>query len=341
MTFAIVGCGDIAEAEWEAIDHAEAAEVGLVMDSRLDHARRLGRRLGIEATDSYEKVLESDVDAVVLAVPHHLHRDLAVRAARAGKHVVLEKPIATTPADGRAIAAACAEADVRLAVAYVQRFRPSNLVAADMVHRGAIGRVLRAQATDLFRKPESYWTDGYSGSVSTDWRASREKSGGGVFMMNVGHSLDSVMSITGLQPVSVYAVAANRATPGVEVEDDITAVFSCVGGAIAVFQASTVVAGDPTAEEVICGSRGTIRLGCPLNVYLDEPWGAVPAGRWIAVPVEEVDPWQDGRDAFFREFVRSVREGTAPPIGGEEALRTLELINAGYLSAATGTVVHL
>lgn len=341
LTYALVGVGDIAQAEYDAITDAAAGRVELVMDAVAEHARRFAEPRGVRWTDSYDEGLVSPVDVVVIAVPHHLHAELAIRAAEAGKHVVLEKPIATTVDDATAIIDACANHGVQLAVAYVQRYRPANVRARELVRSGAIGQVLHVHVTDLFEKPESYWYSGYSGAVRTDWRASVAKSGGGVWMMNMSHTIDYVIDIIGAAPTSVYGVAANRGTPAVEVEDDVSAVIRFANGAVATMTASTVAAGDPRSEELICGSAGTLRLGNPLQLYLRRPWEDLPANGWVNVAVDERDPWQDGREAFFRRFAAAVPASDAMPVTGEQALLVLETVRATYDSSEKGAPVAI
>ncbi len=337
----MVGCGDIAQSELQAIQCEKNATVSIVMDSRLDYAAAFGNKNDIAYTDSYEEVLSSGVDVVVLAVPHYLHRNLAVRAADRGKHIVLEKPIATNRQDALAIIDASKKAGTKLSIAYVQRFHPLHQKARELVRSGALGDLFRIQVSDLFTKPESYWTGGYSETVSTDWRASKIKSGGGVWIMNMSHTIDYMLDITGLEPVSVYAVASNYNTPVSEVEDDASAIVRFKGGASATLSASTIAAGNPRSEEILLGTQGTLILKNDARIFLNQAWKEYPAMQWIPLPYDGKDPWQISRNIFFTQFVASLHGNGLVPVSGEEALKTLEIVLATYDSAATGKVINL
>jgi predicted dehydrogenase len=341
FAFGLAGCGDIAQNEYKAILTADDSKLSVVMDSRLEHARAFGETVGIPYTASYAELLESDIDAVVIAVPHFLHRELAISAARAGKHIILEKPIATTVEDGEAIIRACKEEGVRLSVAFVQRYRRGNLLARQLIEAGAIGTVFHIHGTDCFEKPQSYWSHGYSGAVSTDWRSNRARSGGGVWMMNGSHTIDLLLHTTGLQPESVYATAANRHTPQVDVEDDVSALVRFNGGAVASLSACSAAAGDPRSELFICGTNGTICLDSPPRLFLREEHADFPANCWITLAGSEEDGWQEGRNELFRRFVASARAGAPTPIPGEEALAALKVVLATYESAERGEPVCL
>lgn len=341
VRFSVVGCGDIAVPEIKAVRSTSEGEVALVMDVNPVYAEAIGREFGIAYTDTYEDVLNSDVDVVILAVPHHLHREMAVSAANAGKHVILEKPIATTIRDAERIMEACRANNVRLSVAYVLRFRPTVVRVRELLHRGAIGTPFHVQSMDLFEKPDTYWTGGYSLRASTDWRASKAKSGGGVLLMNGSHTIDYLIDLLAARPESVYGTADNRATPGVEVEDHATATIRFGGGAVGVFSACTVAAGNLETADVIVGTEGTITIGERPRVFLKRPWENLTAGKWIDIPVEETHPWQDGRNELFRRFSESVLCGTDAPISGEAALTTLKAVLGAYRSARTGKVVSI
>jgi len=341
LTFALIGCGDIAQSELDSILKIPHASVSIVMDSRLEYAKAFGQKNSLPFTDSYEEVLASMADVVVLAVPHYLHRDLALKAAAAGKHIVLEKPIATNHQDALDIITASKKAGIQLSIAYVQRYNPIHQKARELVRNGALGSVFRIQASDLFTKPASYWTGGYSETVSTDWRANKSKSGGGVWIMNMSHTIDYLLDITGLEPVSVYAVASNFNTPVSEVEDDASAIISFKGGSSATLSASTIAVGNPRSEELLLGTQGTLIIKGGPKLFLDRAWETYPAHEWITLDSGGKDPWQDSRDSFFSRYVDALNDRGPVPISGEEALKTLEIVLATYESASCGRVVRL
>lgn len=342
VSFGLAGCGDIAEAEYEALRQLEGVELRCVMDTRLEYARQFGEKAGSEYTDSLETLLSCGIDAVIIAAPHHLHRSIAVAAAEAGVHIVMEKPLANSLADGKAIVDFCREKGVLLSVAYVQRYRPLNILLRGLLKDGVIGKPFHLHVTDFFEKPESYWSGGYSGSVITDWRKDKGKSGGGVLLMNGSHTLDYLMDMIDLRVEGVYGFTANRGTPAADVEDDVSAIIRCIGGIVIDYSASTVAAGNPRSEVLIMGTEGSLRLGSEPALFLRRPLPGYEAGKWTGLSVEEQDPWQDGRNEFFRLFVAALRsEGQIPvPVPGEDALPVLSLVESIYRSAETDPGVH-
>src|SRR5579875_930730 len=171
----MIGCGEIAAAMAKGIQAAEHAAIAAVMDVNEGMARDLGTTYGVPwSCDAAELLAREDVDAVYIAVPHYLHAPLTVQAAQAGKHVLCEKPIATTLADADRMIAACAEAGVFLSIAFDAQITPAYQRLHALVMEGAIGDVIGTRIVALIDKPASYWSSGWSGRIATDWRTSRE-----------------------------------------------------------------------------------------------------------------------------------------------------------------------
>lgn len=341
IRFGLIGCGDIALAEYKAITVIGNAEISWVMDSRIEHAQSFAETIDAFYTDSLETLLASDVDAVIIAAPHFLHHPISIQAAKAGMHIVLEKPLALNVKEGREILEQCKNHGVTLSLAYVQRYRPVNLKVREMIRNGAVGKLFHIHILDLFEKPLSYWQGGYSGAIKTDWRRLKEKSGGGVLMMNGSHNLDAWLSIAEIVPERVSAFMANRDISGGDVEDEITLCAECSGGVLLTYSSSICAAGSPLHKEIITGSGGTIEIGNPIRYYPSRSWNGFSAGNWYTIPVDEKDSWQDGRETFFNAFVESLVTGSNPPVSGSEAIRVLALVEAAYQSAETGQTVSL
>src|SRR6266571_1215911 len=140
---ALIGCGGIATAHLRACAAlSELARVVVACDSNAERARRRAEETGAEACLKYEEALaRDDVEAVDLCLPHDLHEPVACAAAAAGKHVLVEKPIARNLAEADRMIAACADAGVHLMVAHCQRFSADRQTAKRLVDEGAIGRI--------------------------------------------------------------------------------------------------------------------------------------------------------------------------------------------------------
>ena len=338
LRIAMVGCGDISTINVRAIDESRSAEVAYAMDVQEAVARDIGDRCGCPWTTDFQEVLASDgVDAVFICTPHKLHAPLALAAAKAGKHVICEKPIATTVADAKRMVTACRRARVSLSVAYTMRHEAAAVKARALVDAGAIGKVIGVEARGLYRKPDSYWTGGYSGRSKTDWRMSRDMSGGGVLVMNLSHYLDLIYFITGLRAVRVCAEMDTFATR-VEVEDYITVNVRYDNGAVGSALAGSCVHGGAYPDEScvrIVGAEGQIVFRNPsrMDVYTVVEASGVRQGHWNRVAPRSP---KGGRTDFVERTSQAILAGAAVPLPGEEAIPALEICQGAYRSAATG-----
>ncbi|MCZ7644830.1 MAG: Gfo/Idh/MocA family oxidoreductase [Planctomycetota bacterium] len=337
VRFGLIGCGEIAMHSVKALQGlSESCAIAAVQDVVEGLAKDTGERLGVPAVTQVDALLaRNDVDAVVLSTPHFLHAPLAIQAAKAGKHVACEKPIACTLAQADEMIAACHAAGVKLSINYISRYSGMVRKAKELVEAGAIGKILRYQVHVAADKPESYWSGGYTGRAKSDWRQSKEKSGGGVLVMNLSHNLDFVLWLTGLVPERVYAEAATHLTP-VEVEDNISAVVHFRGGAIGSIDAMSCARGKESFGDRLYGSEGQLVLASPLRVYTArEGVPGLTKGQWTDVDVGKGLYGTDERGAYFADFAKAIREDTTPLISGEEARKALALCVAIYQSAET------
>ena len=139
------------------------------MDVRDDLARDLAEIHGASSTGRLEDVLgNTDVQAVIISAPHYEHAPLSIAAARAGKHVLVEKPIACTLAQADAMIAAADQGGVRLGVFHPTPFGFQAVKARELVRGGAIGEVVAVKLHEMGNKPESYWHGGFTGRVKDD-----------------------------------------------------------------------------------------------------------------------------------------------------------------------------
>jgi predicted dehydrogenase len=334
VRFGLVGCGDISWQEAQAIRDAGNTELAMVMDVREEYAKALGDEFDVPFTSRLEDLLaRADIDAVVIAAPHYLHASLAEEAAKAEKHIVMEKPVAATLEEADSVIAVCRDHHVKLGIAYVMRYFPQHQEAKRLIEEETIGRVANITCVTHYDKPESYWTGGYSGRAKTDWRASLGKSGGGVFLMNASHNIDYLTYITGLKVQSLYAECDNFSTPHVEVEDAISVTMRFAGGAIGSFAVSSAALGERTYWERIYGTEGTIDVANPLRVYTTRQSGRVAPNRWTEFAFDRtVEPYLAARTIFMEKFATAVLEDSAVPISGEEGRAVLEVVKAAYRS---------
>lgn len=342
LTFGILGCGEITSKRRAAnIQDASNTTIGAVMDVREAPARDIAERFDVPYTTSEADLLSrDDVDAVYVATPHHLHARQTVAAANAGKHVLCEKPIATATEEADEMITACADNDVELSVCLPRRYGGVTRRGKELVESGVLGEVVGTRLASMVRKPASYWEGGYTGRVETDWRTSREESGGGVLNTNVVHGIDAIRYVTGLETARVYAEYDTFATP-VEVEDFVSVTLRYDNGAIGTIEASSFLESGPRSETLrgdrVYGTEGELVLADPIRILTTEATEFGPGEEWHELPV----PPSRGGVALFEEFAAAVLDGAAPPITGEDGRRALAVVEAAYDSGARNEPVEL
>jgi len=343
VLYGLIGCGEIAVQTAKAVAESENSAIGMVQDVNEEMARDLADKYGVPYCLTWEELLSCKcIGAVYIATPHYLHAPAALAAARHGKAVLVEKPIATTIADADRMIDACEKAGVALSVAFPARYVERTRVVKKMLEDGAIGDVVGIDFGQYTYKPESYWTGGWTGRVKTDWRASREKSGGGVFLMNLIHTIDWIRHVTGLE---VQSIAANWDTfgTGVEVEDYLVAIMRYDNGAIGAVRTSTIVEGKAPPEALegdrIIGREGQIFVAPEaVRVFFSKPYREYKPGVWHRIRTG--NPW-GGREKMITDFSRAVLNGRKPSITGLDGRRSLEVCIGAYRSGMSGAFVKL
>ncbi len=339
IRFGVIGCGEIALQTATGMAAAPHAEMVVAMDTQLSLAEDLAERFGGEATSDYEKVLcDPRVDAVYIAVPHHLHAPLAIAAAQAGKHILLEKPIATNVADAKKIIHRCDLDGVVLSIAYIGQVDGVVQRLRELLAGGAIGEVTGIRCAAFGDKPDYYWHGGYTRRVYTDWRTSKAESGGGILIMNAIHDFNTLRFLTGLEVDRVYGQYGTYSTP-VEVEDLAFAVLTYNNGAIGSVEAGSAIRGGPMGLEGdrVFGTEGQVILGRETRLYSVKGAERIPAGEWTTIAVEQ----PSDRYRIVEGFATALLEGRRPPVSGYDGLKALEIVEAIYRSGECGAPVDL
>jgi predicted dehydrogenase len=316
----LVGAGVVAERHIAAIAEVSEVRVVAVTDVDPDRAHRLADRAGAAAVGDLLDLLDRpDVEVVVLTVPHALHADLAVRAAVSGRHLLVEKPLATTVADCDRIIAAAEAAGVLLWVGQQQRQFQQVRAARELLRDGAIGTPLLYSE----RRSNDYSRDGTRPAWFTDFALA----GGGIAMLVGVHTIDRASWLLDARPV---AVAGTTATPeGWQIETDAAGTIWFDTGCPAHFAWHS--GRDFYHETVIVGERGQLRL---------DPSGltVVDANGGTERPVE-FDADREYTLSFARQYralARTLRDGAPPEITPAEGRAAVATVHALYASAREG-----
>jgi predicted dehydrogenase len=324
---ALIGCGGIAASHirgYQALP--ELARVVGVCDTNPERAQQRAAEIGAEAHVHYKDVLaRPDVEAVDLCLPHDLHEPFTLAAAGAGKHVLVEKPIARNLYEADRMIDACAAARVHLMVAHCQRFSADRQTARRLVNEGAIGEIY------LMRTDHNQWVDYPAGH----WINDPTKLGGGGIAGSGVHHLDTLRWFCG----DVSRVSAGLARSGLTertAEDAGVVLLEHAGGAVSEMALCWTTQRFPWYESFwIYGSEGVIHNVRGLQIFR----GPAGKGEFVRVPTDHDDA--GGFREEIRHFVCCVRTGERPRMPGEEARAALELVLAAYRSAERGEKVTL
>lgn len=331
----LVGCGNI------GIQHIsgwlrQPAGCTLVAVADATPARlELGRTAaGLDAADahaSYADLLARDDVAIVdLSVPPHLHREMAEAAARAGKHILTEKPLATVPADAAAIVAAADAAGVRLGMVHNYLFQPEIAAAIRLIEDGAIGTPEVAIVNYLGMRD-----DPGAAEYSPQWRHDAERSGGGVLidMLHLAYVAEALLA----GPIVRASGYVDAREPLAPVEDLAVCRFETAGGVALV----NVGWGYGPGGIEVSGSAGRIAIRYQAGGTFT-PFSELLLTDREATRIVDVRPTATTTIALaIAEFATAVVEGRAPIATGSDGLRSLEAIVAAYASAALDRTVRV
>ncbi len=334
LGYAIVGLGsyglDVIIPQFANCTHSRLAAV---VSGDPVKAKRVAAEHGLPASAiysyaSFDSIRNNpDVDIVYVCLPNALHAEYTIRAAKAGKHVMCEKPMAVSVAECEAMIAACKTANRKLMIGYRCHFEAYNLEAMRLAHTGAAGKIryVRSEHGFVQRDPAK-------------WRLKRALSGGGSLMDMGIYSLQAARYMTGEEPIAVTArESTDRRDPRfTEVEDMIDWTLEFPSGAIAGCQSMY------SANQnriLLMGDAGRVELE-PATRYDGNQMWVGKDGRERAV----TPPPSPGKTQFAGQLdhlADCVRTGREPIVSGEEGLRDMRIVEAIYRSAREGRTIRL
>lgn len=339
LRVALVGCGERGAALCPHVVRAKNARLTMLMDANASLGQDLAQRFNLPSTTSYDEVLGSkDVDAVMIATPHHVHAPQAIQAAQAGKHIMVEKPMASNLRDAVAMADAARQAGVALSVILPYRYMPRTIRARELVQAGALGELFGCLLVFHDDKFSDYWSRGHKGRTLSDWRMRWETSGGGVVITSAIHHMDWLRYVPGLEITEVAAWYATKDSPG-EVEDNMTIAFKYETGAVGSVTVSSSVRGTDFSEVRFWGRDGHISMTPPYQFYSLKAVEGKRPGQWHQMGNPK---GVSNRDLMYVErFADRVLRGEPPEITAEDGLAVQAIIEAAYESGRTGRVVRV
>ena len=344
IKWGIIGCGGIADRRTlPGMMLANNAELIAVMDTNPEFAENVKTKYNAKYafTNEADLLAIDEIDAVYIASPVFCHKAQALAAAKAKKHILLEKPMALNTDDAKEIADACKEAGVTLGVGFIMRFHAYHKKMREIVQSGKIGDVvsMRAQLT--------CWYPDIPGA----WRQDKSKGAGGALVDMGIHCIDLLQYITGLKATEVAAFNKTQ-TFNYEVDDSSTVIMNMDGGAIAMVDSNfNIPDAAAKCKLEIYGTKGSIMAsgtisqveGGDVEVLISDDALGYDAqqnrGEIVSLPmdVELGNPYTKE----IEEFGEALINGTEAPVTAEEAIFDQKIVEAAYLAGETKKYVKL
>jgi UDP-N-acetyl-2-amino-2-deoxyglucuronate dehydrogenase len=329
----VIGVGSIGRMHIRALKDL-GARVAVVSSRRAETAAAVGREEGCDFTSDPEALVRRpDLDLVSITSSSGSHARLALAAIAAGKHVVIEKPMAMNAAEARQVVEAAARRGVTLSVISQRRFEPTHQLVKRTVAGGALGRLLLLEARCLYYRSQEYYD-------SADWRGTVAEDGGALMNQSI-HSVDLLLWFGG--PARAVVGRTATQTHRMEAEDLAVALVTFASGAFGTITASTSMRPGFAPTLDLFGEHGTIRLEGSAITHWSVPGVDRPATEGAAsagVSSPQLASHEHHR-AQLADILAALDEGRAPAVTGEDGLRAVELVDGVYQSARSGAPVAL
>lgn len=343
LGFAVIGTGMIAGYHAQAIAQTPGARLVGVVSRSPERGAAFAAKHGMAVITATveEMVARSDVHVINVTTPSGAHLDPALTAIRAGKHVVIEKPLEITPARCDQIIAASEQAGVKVAAIFQGRFGTGAQTVKAALDAGRLGRLVLASAYVKWHRTVEYYR--------TPWKGTWDLDGGGALMNQAIHGVDLLQWFAGL-PAEVTGRIARRVHTGIQADDTTVATLLYPDGALGTIEASTALWPGWSRRIELCGEHGSICLEDDhiarwdfakaepgdetiRHAKRDDALGSgagVPGGISLAGHLRQIG-----------DLVAAVRENRPPAIGAREGRKAVALVHAIYESAKSGQPVRV
>ncbi len=336
VRLALAGCGRISQTHFDALARIEGIVLTAVCDADPERAKQAGERQGVPSYRSYDQMLaQAPCDAVTIATPSGMHPQQGILAARAGKHVITEKPMAISLSAADELVQGCDAAGVQLFVIKQNRLNPTIQLLKRAIDKGRFGRIYMANTTVRWARPQDYYDQ-------APWRGTWEFDGG-AFMNQASHYVDLIQWLVG--PVeSVMAKTATLARR-IETEDSGIAILHFRSGALGSIEVTMLTYPRNLEGSItILGETGTVKIGGTAVNRIE---------HWAFKEYDDDDKLIDsvntsppsvygfGHEGYYRNVLAVLRGDATPDTDGRAGRKSLELILGIYESAKTGREIPL
>ncbi|MDS9472505.1 Gfo/Idh/MocA family protein [Sporosarcina pasteurii] len=332
LKVAVIGCGSIAQHR-HLIEYNQNPNVELVAvcDIVEERVKEIANEYNVEAYTNYEDVLMlANVDAVSVCLPNYLHAPVSIAALHAGKHVLCEKPMATSREEAEEMIAAAEKNDKKLMIAHNQRFVPSHQKARAIIESGEIGKIHSFRSTFGHGGPEGWSADG-----KDSWFFRKEEAFIGA-MGDLGvHKADLLRYLLGEEFVEVASMIETSAKDFAEVDDNAVCILKSESGIIGTLTASWAYTAKEDNSTIIYGEKAILRLEDDPIYSLIVQYANGEVVKYGLGAIQSNDEGGQTTSHTIDHFVEAVLENKEPLIDGEEGKKSLEIILASLESMKT------
>ncbi len=336
MRVALVGCGRVGTVHAEILASLDEVELVACCDVKPERAREFSQKYGgVPVTDYRELLQRTDIDAVQLATPHHQHANIAIAAAKAGKHVLTEKPMAINVSDVEEMISTAREQGVALGVILQNRYNDTSQAAKKAIESGQIGEIKAARCIVTWNRDDAYY-------AKSDWKGYWDKEGGGALINQAIHTIDLMQWLVGEKVTEVRAHVGTWAHKAIEVEDVAMGLLTFESGILGTVYANTIYAYDPPNFLEIYGSKGLIQIeGTRATIKTGNQVTVVEEGGSDAAGVDYIQStgvgyWGFSHKRQIREFYQDLLAGRSHKIDGDVGKIPTLLVLAMYESSRRG-----
>lgn len=336
MNFGLIGCGRVAPRHAESIQELSKATLVAVADIKQGRADHFAQKYGATSYTDYHALLaRPDIDVVNICTPSGMHAAMTIDALRAGKHVIVEKPMALKLEDADQMLAVAKETGRKLCVVLQNRFNPPMQDLRRVVDAGKLGKLLLGNATVRWFRPQEYYED--------DWHGTPDMDGGAMMNQSI-HHIDALQWFMG-DVETVFAFTGTLAHQ-IDVEDVGTVTLKFKSGALATIEGSTVTYPENLeASLALFGETGSAKVGgTALNRKVFWKIAGELEHERELLTQEQLDPpsvYGYSHKLVIADMVEAIRDDRDPQTNGYEARRSVALVLAIYESARTGQPVTM
>ncbi|WP_442598944.1 Gfo/Idh/MocA family protein [Neobacillus sp. D3-1R] len=332
----IIGCGSIAThrhlPEYARNEHVEIVAVCDIVESRVNEvAAKYQAKAYIDFNDL---IADSNVDAVSVCTPNYLHAPVSIAALNAGKHVLCEKPMATSREEAEKMIVAANKNGKKLMIAHNQRFVPSHQKARQLIANGEMGKIYSFRTAFGHGGPEGWSADG-----KDSWFFKKEEAFIGA-MGDLGvHKTDLLRFILGEEFVEVGAFIETSAKEKATVDDTAVCILKTESGIIGTLAASWSYVSKEDNSTIIYGENAILRLEDDPNYSLIVQYKNGEVVKYELGAIQTNESGGQKNSKVISQFIDSIVHNTEPPVTGEEGMKSLQVVLAALESNETKKIV--